>query len=188
MNSYKKGQTIWHAGDEVRALGFLYKGAAQVISIDRDGKRSIHAAIKSGEPFGGAFVCAQVHSIPHSVIAVEASKVLFLDHRAIIDTCSKACAAHRKLIENLIVGLAEETLSLKHKLRIIGKHSTREKLMAYLEDEAERCGSNSITVPFKRQELADYLGVERSALSAEISKMRDEGILESERCHFVLLK
>jgi len=188
IRKYEKGEVIWHAGDTIHTIGFLCQGIAQVTHIDSNGKRAIHATMKSGETFGSAFVCAKVPHMPHGVVAVDTCRVLFLNYRAIIETCTTACTFHRKIIENLIVALAEETLSLKHKMRIIAKQTTREKLLAYLEDEAGRRDTRSFVVPFKRQELADYLGVERSALSAEISKLRNEGVLESDRSHFKLLK
>jgi CRP-like cAMP-binding protein len=161
------------------------RGLAQVISVDRNGIRAIHASRKPGEPFGGTFACAQV-KLPYGVVAAEDCQILIMNYRNLITACPTACEAHQKLIENMLFVLAEENLSLKSKMRVVTKRGMREKLMTYLEDEATRQRTRDFSIPFNRQELADFLGVERSALSAEISKMRDEGILESERSHFRL--
>jgi CRP-like cAMP-binding protein len=186
LRSFAKDQTIWHAGEMPGAVGVLCRGAAQVVSIDHHGTRAIHANLSPGEPFGSTFVFSHVRYMPHSVIATEDSRVLFLKCQQIIQTCPVACKFHHRLIENMLMVLAEESLRQKYKLRIISCRTTREKLLMYLNDEAARQGAHTFSIPFNRQELADYLGVERSALSAEISKLRGEGVLMSERNLFSL--
>jgi len=186
LQSFEKDQVIWRAGDPAKFLGIMCSGTSNVISIDRTGLRAIHASLTPGEPFGGSFVCAQVAQIPYSVVAVEPCTVLLLNYSAIITPCPSSCEAHHLLVKNMLLVLAEENLRLKGKMRIIAKRQMREKLLTYLEDESSRQGTRIFNIPFNRQELADYLGVERSALCAEISKMRKEGILESNRKQFCL--
>ena len=113
---------------------------------------------------------------------------MMLGIRRITVSCTKACAFHSRLIFNLLKVVANRNLAFNRKLEILSKRTTREKLMTYLMHEAKRQGSSHFTIPFDRQALADYLGVDRSALSAEISKMKKDGILDSERSRFVLLE
>ena len=186
MRSYRRNQYLWRAGDRPDSLRILCSGAAHVISIDKSGSRNIHGLLDAAEPFGVSFICAQVHHLPHSVIATAPSTVLVLNYPEIVTPCVNSCPAHGQLIRNLLQVLAQENLRLKRKMRIISKRQIRARVLAYLEDETARQNSPEITIPFNRQEMADYLGVERSALSAEISKMRRDGLIENERNRFVL--
>ena len=103
------------------------------------------------------------------------------------NSCSNNCAFHQQLIFNLMKNLAEKAILFHQKVEIAAKRTTREKLMTYLMFQAKKAGSNRFRIPFDRQELADYLEVDRSGLSAEISKLRKEGVLESDKNTFVLL-
>ena len=111
---------------------------------------------------------------------------MLIDCRRITTSCSNACGFHSQMIYNLLQSVAMRNLEFHQKLQIVSKRTTRDKLMAYLLSEAKRCGSKSFTIPFDRQELADYLGVERSAMSAELSKLQKDGILQTNRSQFTL--
>jgi CRP-like cAMP-binding protein len=123
-----------------------------------------------------------------NVVAQEDSKLLLIDSCRITQSCSNACGFHQQLIRNLLQIVSEKNLRFHHKLEITAKRTTREKLLAYLSAQARAAGSDSFVIPFDRQGLADYLGVDRSALSAEIGKLRREGVIESERSAFILLR
>ena len=137
--------------------------------------------------FGEAFACAEVKAIPVTVVASEPSEVMLIDAGHIMNTCSNNCGFHRQLIFNLMRDLAVKNIMFHQKIEITSKRSTREKLMTYLMFQSKKFKKSSFDIPFDRQELADYLEVDRSGLSAEISKLRQEGILESNRKHFKLL-
>ena len=151
------------------------------------GNRSIVAHIAPSELFGETYACAGVSSLPVSVVADEDSRILLLDSRRIATCCSNACEFHNRVIYNLLRLVATKNLVYDQKIQITSQRTTREKLMAYLLNQAKLQGSNSFTIPYDRQGLADYLEVDRSGLSAEISKLRKEGVLESEKNHFTLL-
>lgn len=184
---FDKKYTIFAEGAQAKYIGIVLTGSAQIVQIDYFGKRSILSEIGPSEVFAEAFACAEVTSIPVTVIADESCEIMFIDCHHILHTCSNHCGFHQQLIYNLMKDLASKTLMFHQRIEITSKRSTREKLLAYLMIQAKRANSNSFDIPFDRQELADYLEVDRSGLSAEISKLRKEGIIESERNHFVLL-
>ena len=182
----RKNEPILLQGDPARQVGILLAGSAQIVKNDFYGNRSIVASIQPTQLFGETFACAGVDCLPISVIATENSEIMLIDCRRIISSCSNACAFHNRLIFNLLRVVAAKNLLFHQKLEITAKRTTREKLMAYLMEQAREHNASEFTIPFDRQALADYLGVERSALSAEIGKLRDEGVLERSRSRFTL--
>ena len=188
VEMFDKKYTIFAEGNPARYIGIVLSGSVQIIQVDYYGNRSILNEVESGQVFGEAFACAEVDAIPITVIANEPSEIMLIEGDHILHTCSKHCAFHQKLIFNLMKDLATETILFHQKIEIVSKRSTREKLLTYLSFYAKKTGSNHFEIPFDRQELADYLEVDRSGLSAEISKLRHEGILESDKKWFTLIE
>lgn len=183
-----KGGTVFRADEPAEHVGILLSGGVRVLRDDYDGNRAIQAAIRPGELFGETFACAGVGRLPVSVEADRPSRALLIQLRRIIETCPSACGFHNRVVLNLLKVLAAKNLMLNGKLDITSRRTTREKLLAYLASQARQAGSNRFVIPFDRQGLADYLGVDRSALSAQIGKLRREGVIESERSAFTLLR
>ena len=188
VRTYEKNQVILSEGDAAERIGVVLTGAVQIIRVDYYGNRSILTELQPAGMFGESFACADVARMPVDVVATEKSDVLFIDAKRILHMCSSACGFHNLLIFNLMKLVATKNLMFHQKLEIISKRSTKEKLMTYLMMQAKQQNSNSFTVLFDRQELADYLEVDRSGLSAELSKLRKEGVLECRKNHFTLLK
>ena len=188
VRTYEKNQVILSEGDTADRIGVVLSGAVQLVRVDYYGNRSILTELQPAGMFGESFACADVARMPVDVVATEKSDVLFIDAKRILHVCSSACGFHNQLIYNLMKLVATKNLIFHQKLEIISKRSTREKLMTYLMMQAKQQNSNSFTVLFDRQELADYLEVDRSGLSAELSKLRKEGVLECRKNHFTLLK
>lgn len=186
FETYKKGDVIIAEGTSAKYIGVVMGGSAQLERVDFEGNRSIVTNIEPSELFGEAFACTDA-AIPFDVIAKEPTEIMFIDCKKIIYTCSKSCEFHSQLTFNLLKIVAGKNIILNQKAEIISKRSTRKKLMTYLLLQAKKCGSRSFAIPYDRQGLADFLQVDRSGLSAEIGKLRDEGILESNRSHFKLL-
>ncbi|MBP3620503.1 MAG: Crp/Fnr family transcriptional regulator [Lachnospiraceae bacterium] len=184
--SYNQGETIFAEGDLAEDIGIVLSGSAQIVKIDYFGNRSIMANVVEGEIFGESFACSGVDTLPVNVIATKNCQIMIINALRIISTCSNACEFHRQIIFNLLKVVATKNLVFNQKIEVTSKRSTREKLMTYLLIQAKNAGSNEFTIPFDRQELADYLEVDRSGLSAEISKLRKEGVLECEKGRFVL--
>ena len=122
------------------------------------------------------------------IVAAEDCTVMFLNGKTLLNTCDNGCKFHHTLVRNLLGIVAQNNMYLNQKIKYTSRKTTREKLMTYLNDQAKMKGSNDFTIPFNRQELADYLGVERSAMSAELGKLTKLGILRTQRSHFTLLK
>lgn len=183
----RKNTVIFSEGDPANYVGIVLSGSAQIVKEDFYGNRSIVAHIAPGELFGESFACAGVATLPVSITAAEDCEVMVIDCRRITVSCTSACAFHSRMIFNLLQVVAMKNLLFNQKIEITSKRTTREKLMAYLLNQAKLQGSSSFTIPYDRQGLADYLQVERSAMSAEISKLRKDGIIRCERSHFTLL-
>ena len=182
-----KGQYIFQEGDPATHFGMVLSGSVQLVREDYYGNRSIVAHMGPPQLFGEAYACAHVSAMPISAVADTESRVLLMDCRRITTTCSSACSFHSRIIFNLLGLVAANNLVFDQKIQITSQRTTREKLMAYLVNQAKLNGSSSFTIPYDRQSLADYLEVDRSGLSSEISKLRKEGILESEKNRFTLL-
>ncbi|MBE6954558.1 MAG: Crp/Fnr family transcriptional regulator [Ruminococcaceae bacterium] len=185
--AFDKKYTIFAEGSPAKYIGILLSGSAQIIQVDYYGNRSIVTEVVPSEMFGESFACADLEVYPVSVIANEPCEVMLIDCSRIMHACSCACGFHQQMIFNLMKNMAQKNIHFHQKVDILSRHSTREKLLAYLNLCAKRFSSNRFEIPFDRQELADYLKVDRSGLSAEIGKLRKEGVLQSNRKQFELL-
>ena len=187
IEKYMKGDTVFCQNCEAIYIGIVLEGSVQIVSIDYCGNRSIVSEVGDGGIFAEAFACAEVRSLPVSVIAKDDSQIMLIECSHILHTCSNNCGFHQTLIYNLMKDLAEKTLLYHERIEVTSKRTTREKLLTYLNILAKKEGGASFDIPFDRQELADFLEVERSGLSAEISKLRKEGIIDCWKNHFKLL-
>ena len=187
VENFDKKYTIFPEGMRAKYIGIVLTGTAQIIQVDYYGNRSILSEVTSGEIFSEAFACAEVESLPVSVIANEPSEIMLIDCAHILYTCASGCGHHHQLIYNLMKDLATKSIMFHRRIEVTSKRTTCEKLMAYLMMRAKAEGKNSFRIPFDRQELADYLEVDRSGLSAEISKLRRDGVIECRKDHFKLL-
>lgn len=185
--SVKKDMTIFQEGTPAKYIGLILSGAVQMVQDDFYGNRSIVTSIGENGLFGESFACAGITSLPVSFIASKDCEIMLIDCKRITYTCCNACSFHKQVIFNLLHLVARKNLDFHQKIEITSKRSTKEKLMTYLLSVAKQTGSSSFTIPYDRQALADYLGVERSAMSAEIGKLRKEGIIECQKSHFTIL-
>lgn len=181
IKSYSKNEIIINSADKVDFIAILLDGSAEISHIDCYGNRNILSAVAPGELFAETFAAAGIENAPVCVTASKDCTCLFLDYSRIVSPCCNACSFHGKLIGNLLKITAKKNMVLTKKIEIISKRTTREKLLTYLSLEAENQRKNEFRIPFDRQGLADYLGVERSALSAVIGSLRDEGIIQSKK-------
>lgn len=183
---YEKGSYILHAGDIVDALGLILSGDVLIIQEDFWGNRNIMSSMGQGQCFAETFACASGTVLNVSVVAESSCTIMFLNVKQILTTCPSNFALHGRLIRNLLSDLAVKNLRFNEKLTHLGQRTTRAKLLSYLSAEAQQHNSFEFDIPFSRQQLADYLFVDRSGLSLELCKMRDEGLLEFKRNHFIL--
>ncbi len=184
---FDKKYTIFSEGSVAKYIGVVLSGSVQMVQVDYYGNRSIIGEFSSAEVFAEEFACAETRALPVSMLANEPGEVMLIDCSHILHTCHNNCGFHQQLIFNLMKELAVKTIVFHQRLEITAKRSTREKLLAYLNMQAQKAGKASFEIPFDRQELADFLMVDRSGLSAEIGKLKKEGVLDTEKNRFTLL-
>ena len=187
LHTYKKGEYVFRQGEHIDNITILVEGKLLVQRDDFWGNRSIVNVIGVGEMFGEAYIAPDSGAILNDVIAQEDSGVIFFDVQRILTTCPSACRFHSMVIKNLFFAISEKNRKLVQKIGHMSKRSIRSKLISYLSEEAKRQNSSSFTIPFNRQQLADFLSVDRSAMSNELCKIRDEGLLTFHRNKFHLL-
>lgn len=186
LRTYQKGSYVLHQGEYLHHITVLVAGSLLIQKDDFWGNRSIVNKISVGEMFGEAYVAPGSEALLNDVIATEDSTIIFFDVHKILTTCSSACRFHAMVIQNLFYAISVKNRSLVQKLGHMSKRTTREKLLSYLSEQAKKQGTSSFEVPFNRQQLADFLSVDRSAMSNELCKLRDEGLLSFERNRFQL--
>ena len=186
LNRYKKGEYVLRQGEHLSDILVLAKGSLHIQRDDYWGNRSILGNISEGEIFGEAYIAPESGPLLNDVIAIEDSSVFFFDVKRVITTCSSACRFHTIVVQNLFFAVSDRNRGLVQKLDYMSRRTTREKLISYLSEEAKKQNSAEFTIPFNRQQLADYLAVDRSAMSNELGKMRDEGLLEFQKNRFRL--
>ena len=184
--TYGKEAYIYRAGDVTGRLGVVMEGAVNIIKDDVWGNRKIIENIGRGQIFGETYACLKGEPLMVDVQASERSRILFMDVNRILTTCSSSCDFHNRLIRSLMYVLAGKNLMLTKKMDIITPKSLRERVMVYLSQESVKQGCRTVTVPFNRQQMADYLSVDRSALSAELSRMQRDGVISYEKNRFTI--
>ena len=182
-----KGKPVFLEGNPARFVGVVLSGTIQIVRDDYYGNRSVLAVVSPGELFGEAFACADVETLPVSAVAQQNCSVLLLDCKRVLTGCSNACPFHSRLVHNLLRGIAQKNLMLTSKIRCMSQKTTQEKLMEFLMEQAKQHDSAEFVIPYDRQALADYLGVERSAMSAEISKLKKAGRIDCSGSRFRVL-
>ena len=182
---FDKQAMLLRAGD-APVMGVVLAGSVHILQEDFWGNRSLLGRAGPGDLFAEAFACAGVLRLPVSVEACEPTDVLLLDAGRLSAVCPAACPHHVQMIRNLLRLMAEKNVGLARKVEHRARRTTRDKLLSYLSAEARRSGGSAFSIPFNRQQLADYLAVDRSAMCSELSRLRDEGLLDFHRSAFVL--
>lgn len=183
---FPKDSFILRAGATTESVGVVLSGSILIVQEDVWGNRNIVSKAGQGQTFAAAYACAAGAALDVSVFAETPVTVMFLNVKRILNICPSACVHHSRMIRNLLGELAEKNLRFTKKLMHIGQRTTRSKLMSYFSAEAQRIGKYEFEIPFSRQQLADYLAVERSGLSVELGKMRKDGLLDFRKNHFIL--
>ena len=184
--SYKKDEFILMAGDKIDYLGVILEGSAIIIKEDYWGRRSILDSLVVGDVFGEAYGFLPDATSRVSVLTTSNVSLAYFKIDNLITMCGETCTFHTKLVKNLLQVLSTKNISLTDKIQCISKKTIRERLLDYLSLESIKHGTSTFTIPYSRQELADYLSVDRSALSNEISKLQKEGLIKSHKNKFTI--
>jgi CRP-like cAMP-binding protein len=185
---FKKDDFIFMPDDEISCVGIILSGAIHVEQDDFWGNRTIVSRLGPSELFGEVFAFSESKNLLVSITAAQDCEIVLIDYKKIIKTCSSACNFHSRLILNILQNFANQNIALISKMEFISQRTTREKLLSYLSTYARSQKNSSFEIPFNRQELADFLSVERSAMSAELGRMRDEGLIVFNKNQFRLCK
>lgn len=184
----QKDEYILRVGDRTESMGLVLRGSVLVLQEDLWGHRNIMHRIGPGEYFAEPFAATAGSVLNVSVVVDEDSEIMMLNMERFLKTCPHACAHHGRMVRNLVSVMARRVMDLNEKLTHMAKRSTREKLLSYLSAESIRQGKLAFTIPYDRQQLADYLSVERAAMSVELGKLQKEGLLKTNRNHFELFQ
>ena len=179
--SYKKGETILAEGQPAESVGVVLSGRVLIACADVWGGNSVLGHAGPGEVFAEAYACVPEEPLLISVQAAEDTAVLFLRVGRVLTTCSSACAFHAALVRNLLTVCAQKNLALSRRILHTGPKSIRGRLMSYFSECVKKAGCGVFELPYTRQQLADYLGVDRSAMCSELSAMRRDGLIRCEK-------
>lgn len=182
---YEKNNFIIPNGGGKKKLGIVLEGNALLIREDFHGDRVVLSRVSEGEIFRISYV-DNAEALGISVLAGSMCYVLFLNTDRVFTPCKEACGCHNKMLYNIIVSLSEKNISLVRKIQHISKLTLRGKIKSFLLEQAEICGKTEFIIPYNRQEMADYLAADRSALSAELGRMQREGLIEYKKNRFIL--
>lgn len=186
IRTFDHDEYIFRAGDSTASMGLILSGSVLVIQEDLWGAPEYHVQNRSRRLLCGTLRRNARFRFEHQRGNRRPSETLMLNINRLLTVCPTACTHHNRLIRNLVSVLAEKVLQFNEKITHMSKRTTREKLLSYLSSESIRQGSLSFDIPYDRQQLADYLCVERAAMSAELSKLQKEGLLTTQKNHFEL--
>lgn len=183
----QKGEFLVLAEEEVHYIGVVLIGEVHMIHEDRWGDKAVLAIIKEGGLLGETFVCGTMLQSLVTFQAVKTTTILVLPFHRVLHVCSHSCPFHHRLIENMLRLIAEKNAQLMEKLEIVSKKSLRKKLLTYFSFQSKKSGSPTITIPMTRIQLADYLCADRTAVARELSRMKEEGLVEVNQQTITLL-
>ena len=184
--TFQTGELLVREGERTRHFGIILSGAVNVVRYSLDGDEKVLTRLIAGQAFGTSFVLGGETRAFGNILATEPTSVLFLRGDRVLSPCARRCPAHVDLVCRLLEMIAQRNTMLARKLDCLTQKTTAEKLLSYLEMQAEAAGSRSFDIPFTRQQLADYLNVDRVALCIQISRLVKEGRIETQRKHFRL--
>ena len=186
VKTYKKGVPVYHAGTPVSDVGIVLHGIVQIENNDLWGNKNIISLVQAGEVFAEAYACVPGEPMMVDVIALEDCEILFLNVPELFQLASSGKSEYSVMIRNLTMISARKNLLLSRRILHTSSKKIRDRLLSYLSYQAELQGSHYIDIPLNRQQLADYLSLDRSALSKELSKMRQDGLLDYHKNSFIL--
>jgi CRP/FNR family transcriptional regulator, dissimilatory nitrate respiration regulator len=187
VKEYKKDDIIYNISDKVNKIGIILEGSVIVSKEDSMGNRVILTKLFKSSLFGETFVCSDNQYSPVTVISSDDSKILFIDFNSIIYTCKNNCSFHSELIKNMLKVIANKNLLLNEKIEILSSKTTKDKLMTYLNLQKTKYNSNKFSISYNREQLADFLNLNRSNMSRELSKMKKENIIKYNKNIFEIL-
>lgn len=187
LRSFAKGEIVLCEDVDLRYIGIVLSGAVDMVKEDMWGNRTALVRMRKDEMFGETFACGSDRHLAVSFVAAENSKILFLPFERVMNSCDNTCSFHHRLVINMVSLIADKNRELINKLEVVSRRSLREKILTYLNIQSQLQNCRYFEIPLGRIELADYLCVDRSALTRELAKMKSEGLIDYDRNCFRLL-
>ena len=187
ISDYAKGQVIALENEQIRHVGIVLSGAVDMVKEDIWGNKTLLARVGKEELFGESFACCEDNLSLVTFTAGASTKVLFIPFHRIMHTCSMACEFHHKLVENMVGIIAGKNRELMRKVEVVSRKSLREKILAYLSHQSQKEENRYFAIPLSRQELAEYLCADRTALSRELASMKADGLIDYDKNMFRVL-
>ena len=186
VKNYSRGDTIFSTGDYVKSIGLVLSGSVYIENDDIWGNKSILDKIAPGQIFAETYACVPGEPLMINVVANEKTDILFLNTEHMLTTCTNACVFHSKVIRNMLEIASQKSLNLSRRILHTSSKTIRGRLLSYLSFQSTKQGMQEFDIPFNRQQLADYLSIDRSAMSNELSKMQKDGLIDVNKNHFIL--
>ena len=187
IGTFKKGDIVAFEEENIKHIGILLSGAVDMVKEDLWGNKTMLVRMRKDELFGETFACGEDNMSVVTFIVSEDAKILFLPFDRVMHSCTMACVFHHRLIENMVHIIANKNRDLMRKVEVVSKRTIRERLLAYLSIQAQIQESRYFEIPLGRVELAEYLCVDRSALTRELAKMKDDGLIDYDKNCFRIL-
>lgn len=182
--TYKKDTTVISNLANTNIIGIIISGNANLIRNDYDGNRVILEKLEEGAIFGEVF---SSYSDELSVIATTDCTITTFDYDHIIKRCKKSCPYHNEVINNMLQILANKVSKMNNRIDVLTKKTIRDKLLEYFNTQEKENISKTFYLNLNYTELADYLGVDRSALMRELKNLKNEGFIETHKNKIKLL-
>ncbi len=187
IKKYEKEEMVIRQGDIISNIYLILEGGVNIEKDSYWGRRIIISRLGKNDNLALSFVGSKNVESSVDAITVEDTLILILSYEKCTSMCQNACTRHKVLINNLFQILSKENIELIQKIENVSQKSIRDKILTYLSNEAQKNHSNKFTIKFNRQDLADYLNVDRSAMSFELSKLQKEGLIKYNKNQFELL-
>lgn len=186
--TYKKGEIIFFSEEPVRSIGIILKGRVQMIKEYDNGEATTLINLEQDDLIGETFACGSLLNSKVMFRAAMDSEALFMPFHKVLNTCNMTCSFHHRLIENMVRLISDKSVQLIEKVEIVSRRTLRDKVMTYLQNQADRCGKDEFEIPMGRVELAEYLCVDRSALTRELSNMQEDGLIAFQKNRFRIME
>ena len=187
IGTFQKGDIVAFEDENIKHIGILLSGTVDMIKEDLWGNKTMLVRMRKDELFGETFACGEDNLSVVTFMVSEDAKILFIPFDRVMHSCTMACVFHHRLIENMVHIIANKNRDLMRKVEVVSKRSIREKLLTYLSIQAQAQESRYFEIPLGRVELAEYLCVDRSALTRELVKMKDDGLIDYDKNCFRIL-
>ena len=187
IGTFRKGDIVAFEEENIQHIGIVISGSVDMVKEDLWGNKTMLVRISKNELFGETFACGSDHLSLVTFLVSEDATILFIPFHRVLNICSMACSFHHRLTENMVRIIANKNRDLMRKIEVISKRTIREKLLAYLSIQAQMQNTRYFEIPLGRVELAEYLCVDRSALTRELVKMKEDGLIDYDRNYFRML-